>query len=97
MREAPPEISHAGTRFVPFLKTIFCGCIGCMLVLPHSARAMGEIVSVTIRPDGWSADLSITGMSTNGTFDFGLGPQNSVVGTQKVTFWVLSQGFDSNG
>lgn len=60
--------------------------------------ATGDIVSATIRSDGWSADIVISGLNVGGTYDFGLGTNNDpATGTPKVVFTVVSLGYDSTG
>lgn len=58
-----------------------------------SAAAAGSVLGVTIDPDGWTASIVLKGLSTGGSYAFGLGTDNSV-GDSKVIFTVLSKGFD---
>lgn len=62
---------------------------------------LGDIDGVTIETNGWLAKILIyTGgaaSSTNGTFNLGLGANNSLTGNQKLTLSVTSQGFDDTG
>jgi len=55
--------------------------------------AKGDIVSVTVNADGWSADVEVEDFSTGATYDFG----TPVSGTANVTFTVVSQGYNSAG
>jgi hypothetical protein len=60
--------------------------------------ATGDIVSATIRPDGWSADIVIEGLGTGGTYDMGLGTNNNpATGTPKITFTVVSKALRADG
>jgi hypothetical protein len=69
-----------------------------LLLLPMLAHAItGGITSVVIRPDGWSADVTFSNMMAGGTYAFGLGTNNTIVGTEKLKLSVLSQGFTSSG
>jgi len=45
---------------------------------------------------GWEAEIDISGMSTGGTYDFGLGTNNSPTNA-KAVFTVTSQGYDDTG
>jgi hypothetical protein len=58
--------------------------------------AIGDILSCTIRSDGWSADLVIQGFATGATYNFGLGTDNDPSNC-KVVFTVVSLGFDITG
>lgn len=59
--------------------------------------ATGSILGVNILTNGAFADITIEGLSTGGTYDFGLGPGNHpATGSPKVVFHVVSQGF-TNG
>jgi len=57
------------------------------------------ITSVTIRSDGWSADVILTGQSGqagNIVYDYGLGANNDPTNA-KVVFTVTSEGYDATG
>lgn len=56
----------------------------------------GDISSVTIRDDGWSADVVISGFTTGASYNYGLGANNDPT-TAKVVFDVTSLGYDSSG
>lgn len=65
-----------------------------------SAVAAGSVLGVTIDPDGWTASIVLKGLSTGGSYAFGLGTDNSVSGAgadPKVIFTVVSKGFDDSG
>jgi hypothetical protein len=64
-------------------------------LIPVSA-ASGDITSISIRPDGWSADIVISEFRKGGTVNFGLGSANNPSGA-KVVFSVTSPGFDQEG
>lgn len=59
--------------------------------------ATGDITSVTIRPDGWSADVVIEGFTTGGTYAFGLGTNNADTASSKFVMTVTSEGYDYAG
>lgn len=60
--------------------------------------AVGDILSVTVGVDGWWADIVVAGLSTGGTYAFGLGTNNNpATGTPKIAFTVVSMGFDDTG
>lgn len=61
------------------------------------SAATGDIQSVTIRADGWTADVAIEGLNTGGTYEFGLGANNAITGSEKVVFTVVSHSFDDTG
>lgn len=70
-----------------------------LLLLSFAGRAqtIGTIYGADIQARGWVMDVYVYGVDTNGTFAFGLGTNNSITGTQKVTLTVTSQGFDDTG
>lgn len=37
------------------------------------SAATGDILSVAVQSDGWTADITIEGKTTGGTYDMGLG------------------------
>jgi hypothetical protein len=60
--------------------------------------AVGDVLNVNTRPDGWTAEVTLEGMIQGGTYDFGLGDHNNpLTGTPKVVFTVTSMGFDDSG
>lgn len=59
--------------------------------------ATGDILSITIRSDGWSCDVVIEGFSTGATYDFGLGAKNADLGASKFIMTVVSEGYSSSG
>lgn len=62
--------------------------------------ATGDITAVRISSDtaysGWVAEVDISGLSTGGTYDFGLGTNNDPTNA-KMVFTVTSQGYDDSG
>lgn len=62
--------------------------------------ATGDITAVRIASDtaysGWTAEIDIDGLSTGGTYDFGLGANNDPTNA-KMVFTVTSQGYDDSG
>jgi hypothetical protein len=63
--------------------------------------AIGDITSVTIRDDGWSADVVVsqwTDVAGSYTYDFGsLGNTPANITSPKIVFTVVSLGYDSAG
>jgi len=60
--------------------------------------AAGDILSVVIGADGWYADVTIEGVTAGGAYSFGLGANSDPAsGAPKVTFTVVSLGFDTTG
>ncbi len=59
--------------------------------------ALGDILSVTVRSDGWSADVVVEGFTTGATYAFGLGTNNADLANAKVVMTVVSLGYDSTG
>lgn len=59
--------------------------------------ALGDILSVTVASDGFSAYVVIEGFTTGAGYDFGLGTNNASLGTAKVIFTVVSEGYNSSG
>lgn len=69
-----------------------------LFLLPAIAfGAAGDITSLTIRPDGWSATLVIEGMGTNGTWSFGFATNNTPTDATKIKLTVYSPSFDDTG
>lgn len=56
--------------------------------------ATGDILSVTARADGWSADVKIEGFTTGATYNFGT---PGATGTSKFYINVTSEGYDATG
>lgn len=56
--------------------------------------ATGDIVGVTIDPDGWTASIEIEGLATGGTYDFGAGIEQSP-DNAKIAFTVKSNGYNA--
>ncbi len=60
--------------------------------------ATGDILDITIRDDGWSADVTFEGMAAGGTYDFGFDLENkNKVDTAKMILSLTSVGYDSAG
>ena len=65
--------------------------------------AIGDILSTTISPVGWQAHVLISGVTTGGFYNMGIGSTafpykpNTILFAPKVTFNVLSSGYDSTG
>lgn len=62
--------------------------------------AAGDIVSVEVHNSQHSdmAEVTISGLGTGGTYDFGLGANNDpATGTPKVTFTIISLCYDNTG
>ena len=69
-----------------------------LLLLPlRLLSAVGDITGVAVRSDGWSADVYISGLNTNGTYIYGLGSNNALTGSEKLRISLTSQGFDDTG
>ena len=62
--------------------------------------ANGDITAVRIAGDtahnGWTAEIDISGLSTGGTYNLGLGANNNPL-TAKIAFTVTSPGYDASG
>jgi hypothetical protein len=59
--------------------------------------ALGDILSCVVRPDGWSADVTIDGFVKGATYDFGLGTNNANVAGSHFAMTVVSEGYNSSG
>ena len=57
----------------------------------------GDILSVEISTDGWSAYVTIEGFAIGATYDFGLGTNNADTGSATVVFTVVSEGYNASG
>lgn len=65
-----------------------------------SGALTGDILGVTVDPEGWIASITVKGVSTGGTYVFGLGANNAVSGVgaaPKLIFTVVSKGHDDSG
>jgi hypothetical protein len=62
------------------------------------AAATGDPLDVTVRSDGWTAEIELEGMVDGGAYDFGFGASNNpAAGTPKIVFTVESPSFDDSG
>lgn len=68
-----------------------------LLCAQAAFAATGDLVSAVAEANGWTVTLGFTGLSTNKAFAFGLGSNNSIGGSQKVTVTLTSMGFDDSG
>jgi hypothetical protein len=59
--------------------------------------ATGDILSATVRADGFSVDLVVEGFTTGASYSFGLGTDNTLTGTENLRFSVVSLGYDATG
>lgn len=57
--------------------------------------ATGDIKSV--RTDGWSAYVCFEGLSSGGTYAYGLGTGRTISGGEKLVLTVTSSGYDNSG
>ena len=58
--------------------------------------ATGDISSCYISSDGYSAYITVSGLSTGGTYDSGLGTNNNP-STAKIVFTLTSEGYSNSG
>lgn len=58
--------------------------------------ATGDILTFAVLPDGWRAQITVSGIDTGGTYNFGLGHNNDT-STAKIKITVKSPGFDTAG
>ena len=71
----------------------------------NAAGGQGDVVSITILPDGWMAQVEIAGMATNGVYSFGLNPSPLTNGSpnflspngSSFEINLTDMGFDDNG
>lgn len=59
--------------------------------------ATGDILSVTIPAEGYYAEILIEGLATGGTYNLGLGTNNTTSASTKLVFTVVSLGYDDTG
>ncbi len=59
-----------------------------------AVAATGDILSVTVRPDGWTADVAIDGLNIGGQYANGHGANNVISGNEKMTLTVVSHGYN---
>ena len=58
--------------------------------------AVGDILGVTISPEGWYAGVEVEGLGVGGTYDMGIDELNSLA-DPKIVFTVTSLGYDQFG
>ncbi|MCP4393526.1 MAG: hypothetical protein GY804_04575 [Alphaproteobacteria bacterium] len=58
--------------------------------------ATGDILSISINPDGWAATIKVEGVGVGGVYDFGLGVNNDPLNA-KIKLALTSQGYNSLG
>ena len=71
--------------------------LGLLLWTSIVAAATGDILSVTVRADGFSVDVVVEGFTTGASYDFGLGADNTLTGTEKLRLTATSLGYDATG
>lgn len=60
--------------------------------------AAGDILAVEVGAEGWYADVTVAGVGTGGTYDFGLGANGDpTTGAPRLTLNVVSKSFDDTG
>ena len=60
--------------------------------------AIGDILSATVRPDGWSMDVVIDGFVPGATYDFGsMGNSPATIASPKFSAAIVSQGYSASG
>lgn len=57
----------------------------------------GDVIGVSIDSEGWTASITIKGVSTGGSYAMGLGTNNVTSASTKIKFTVVSLGFDDSG
>lgn len=68
-----------------------------LLVTTQAFAAVGDLVGIEIETNGWVARVTASGLNTNGNFFNGFGTNNTITGGQRLTFTVLSPGFNAQG
>jgi hypothetical protein len=69
-----------------------------LLLAPIRALpANGDVVGAAVEDNGWVMSVWLSGNQTNGTFAFGLGPRNALVGTEKAVLTITSPGYNDDG
>jgi hypothetical protein len=59
-----------------------------------AAQAIGQtITGAAVDTNGWQLKLWLSGINTNGTYDFGFGTNNQALGSEKLRLTLTSQGF----
>ncbi len=74
---------------------LLCFLIGVLLIEIVSAGT-GDITEVRILQNGWMAEIDIEGFLPNGTYNFGLG-ENNTLNNPQIIFNVVSEGYNSSG
>ena len=60
--------------------------------------AIGDVLSAVVDADGWHLDVTLSQLSTGGTYNMGFGPMNDPsTGSPKVVLTVTRMGFDNAG
>jgi hypothetical protein len=76
--------------FAVAMLSLCCCCL-------RSFAASGDVLWAAVDTNGWTLSIAIEGMNTNGSSSFGLGPNSSLTGQEKVKVAVTSMGFDDDG
>lgn len=58
--------------------------------------AVGDILWVTVETNGWQALVTVSGVTTNGTYAFGVGTNNTL-SSPKLTLTLTALGYDDTG
>ncbi len=81
------------------LQSAIAGTTGVTATITKSGAGpvSGDILAVAIRPDGWSAEVTVKGLATGGTYDIGLGTDYDYRPPHQPKFvlQVSSPGYDS--
>lgn len=67
-----------------------------LILISNLFASVGDISNVIINENGWNAQLLIEGVSSGGTFDFGLGTNNEITNA-KVKFTVTRKKLNRDG
>ncbi len=70
--------------------------IGLFVLGRDSLAAVGDTVSASVEDNGWKIAWTLSGMPTNGAYNFGLGASNQLTAPKFIVTWT-AQGFDGSG
>jgi len=70
-------------------------CFWMISVGRSSLSAVGDTVSASVDDNGWKIAWTLSGMATNGVYNFGLGSSNQLTAPKFVVTWT-AQGFDGS-
>lgn len=90
-------LTQSGLTFSVGITNACGGIISTGAVLTVNTGGTNAPLWITIEPNGWVADMFVPGLSTNGTYIYGLGESNSISGNERLQVGFTSPGYTDSG